>query len=70
MSRTEAIQWVLFLAFLAIMVAVVTYLPISLPGRQTVPSDTRRSDFFWWYWLVTSVILIYAILFLLFEDEE
>jgi hypothetical protein len=44
------------------MVAVVTYLPISLPGRQTVPSDTRRSDFFWWYWLVTSVILIYAIM--------
>jgi hypothetical protein len=44
------------------MVAVVTYLPISLPGRQTVPSDTRRSDFFWWYWLVTSVILIYAML--------
>jgi hypothetical protein len=52
------------------MVAVVTYLPISLPGRQTVPSDTCRSDFFWWYWLVTSVILIYAILFLLFEDQE
>jgi hypothetical protein len=44
------------------MVAVVTYLPISLPGRQTVPSDTCRSDFFWWYWLVTSVILIYAML--------
>jgi hypothetical protein len=58
---------------LAIATAAATYLLITLPPRQaapTIPSDARRSIF--WYWFIASFVAVYVflLLFVLEEEEE
>ena len=71
-SQTSAVLWLLFLVLLAIAIAAATYLLIILPPRQAapaIPSDARRSIF--WYWFVASFVAVHVYLLLfVFEEEE
>jgi hypothetical protein len=56
---------------LAIATAAATYLLINLPPRQAapaIPSDARRSIF--WYWFIDSFVAVYAYLLLFVLEEE
>jgi hypothetical protein len=51
----------------------MTFLLITLPPRQAapaIPSDARRSVF--WYWFIASFVAVYVflLLFVLEEEEE
>jgi heme/copper-type cytochrome/quinol oxidase subunit 2 len=59
------------LAFLAATTIVITYLLITLPLRQAapaMPSDARRSIF--WYWFIASFVVVYVFLLLFILEEE
>jgi hypothetical protein len=70
--RRNVVLWVLPLVALAVLAAAMTFLLITLPPRQaapTIPSDVRRSIF--WYWFVASFVVVYVYLLLfIFEEEE
>jgi uncharacterized membrane protein YhaH (DUF805 family) len=71
--RRNLVLWVLPLLALAVLAAAMTFLLITLPPRQaapTIPSDARRSIF--WYWFIASfvVVYVYLLLFGLEEEEE
>jgi uncharacterized membrane protein YhaH (DUF805 family) len=70
--RRSAVLWVLSLVALAVLAAAMTFLLLILPPRQTapaIPSDVRRSIF--WYWFIASFVAVYVFLLLfVFEEEE
>jgi len=70
--RRNVVLWVLPLIALAVFATAMTFLLITLPPRQdapTIPSDARRSIF--WYWFIASFVAVYVILLLfVFEEEE
>jgi hypothetical protein len=71
--RQNVVLWVLPLVALAVLAAALTFLIITLPPRQaapTIPSDVRRSIF--WYWFIASfmAVYVYLLLFVLEEEEE
>jgi len=68
--RRNVVLWVLPLVALAVLAAAMTFLLITLPPRQqTIPSDARRSIF--WYWFVASFVAVHVYLLLfVFEEEE
>jgi uncharacterized membrane protein YhaH (DUF805 family) len=72
MIRASTTLWFLFLIFLAVLAATTTYLLITLPPRQAapaIPSDARRSIF--WYWFIAPFVAVYVYLLLfVFEEEE
>jgi heme/copper-type cytochrome/quinol oxidase subunit 2 len=70
-SQTSAVLWLLFLVLLAIAAAAATYLLINLPPRQAapaIPSDIKRSIF--WYWFIASFVAVYVFLLLFVLEEE
>jgi uncharacterized BrkB/YihY/UPF0761 family membrane protein len=72
-SQTSTALWLSFLVLLAIATAAATYLLINLPPRQAapaIPSDAKRSIF--WYWFIASFVVVYVflLLFVLEEEEE
>jgi hypothetical protein len=55
------------------LAAAMTFLLITLPPRQAapaIPSDAKRSIF--WYWFIASFVVVYVflLLFVLEEEEE
>jgi hypothetical protein len=72
MIRTSTTLWFLFLIFLAVLATNLALLLITLPPRQAapiIPSDARRSIF--WYWFIASFVAVYVFLLLfVFEEEE
>jgi hypothetical protein len=71
--RWNVVLWVLPLIALAVFAAAMTFLLIILPPRQAapaIPSDARRSIF--WYWFIASFVAVYVylLLFVLEEEEE
>jgi hypothetical protein len=71
--RWNVVLWVLPLVALAVLAVAMTFLLITLPPRQaapTIPSDARRSIF--WYWFIASfvVVCVYLLLFVFEEEEE
>jgi hypothetical protein len=70
--RRNVVLWVLPLIALAVFAAAMTFLLIILPPRQAapaIPSDARRSIF--WYWFNASLVAVYVYLLLfVFEEEE
>jgi hypothetical protein len=54
------------------MTAAMAFLLLILPPRQAapaIPSDVRRSIF--WYWFIASFVAVYVFLLLfVFEEEE
>ena len=71
--RRNVVLLVLSLVALAVLAAAMTFLLIILPTRQAapaIPSDARRSIF--WYWFIASFVAVYVflLLFVLEEEEE
>jgi hypothetical protein len=70
--RWNVVLWVIPLVALAVLAVALTFLLITLPPRQaapTIPSDARRSIF--WYWFIASFVVVYVFLLLfVFEEEE
>jgi hypothetical protein len=71
--RWNVVLWVLPLVALAVLAAAMAYLLITLPPRQAapaIPSDAKRSIF--WYWFIASFVVVYVflLLFVLEEEEE
>jgi hypothetical protein len=71
--RWNVVLWVIPLVALAVLAVALTFLLITLPPRQaapTIPSDARRSIF--WYWFIASFVVVYVflLLFVLEEEEE
>jgi len=70
--RRNVALWVLPLIVLAVLAATMSFLLITLPPRQAepaIPSDARRSIF--WYWFIASFVAVYVFLLLfVFEEEE
>jgi heme/copper-type cytochrome/quinol oxidase subunit 2 len=69
--RRNVVLWVLPLVALAVLAAAMTYLLITLPPRQAapaIPSDVRRSIF--WYWFIASFVVVYVSLLLFVLEEE
>jgi uncharacterized membrane protein YhaH (DUF805 family) len=71
MIRASTTLWFLFLIFLAVLAAAMTFLIITLPPRQAspaIPSDAKRSIF--WYWFIASFVAVYVYLLLFVLEEE
>jgi polyferredoxin len=69
--RRNVVLWVLPLVALAVLAAAMTFLIITLPPRQAapaIPSDARRSVF--WYWFIASFVAVYVYLLLFVLEEE
>jgi uncharacterized membrane protein YhaH (DUF805 family) len=71
--RRNVVLWVIPLVALAVLAAAMTFLLIILTPRQAapaIPSDARRSIF--WYWFIASFVAVYVylLLFVLEEEEE
>jgi hypothetical protein len=72
MIRTSTTLWFLFLIFLAVLATNLALLLITLPPRQAapaIPSDIKRSIF--WYWFIASFVAVYVYLLpFVLEEEE
>jgi hypothetical protein len=69
--RRNVVLWVLPLVALAVLAAAMTFLIITLPPRQAapaIPSDIKRSIF--WYWFIASFVAVYVYLLLFVLEEE
>jgi heme/copper-type cytochrome/quinol oxidase subunit 2 len=71
--RRNVVLGVIPLVALAVLAAAMTFSFIVLPSRQAapaIPSDIKRSIF--WYWFIASFVVVYVflLLFVLEEEEE